>query len=114
MRSSTRVTSNEDMGLDFVYGNVQDGVLQPLDGQQRLTTLFLLHWYVASLAGTLDPNAPWLRFSYATRPTARDFCRRRSPSTRTQARRPARRSGSPTSLGTSTRGVKTRPSPRCL
>ena len=62
------------MALDFVYGDVQGGVLRPLDGQQRLTTLFLLHWYVASLAGSLDPAAPWLRFSYATRPTARDFC----------------------------------------
>ena len=68
------VTTDEDMALDFVYGEVEDGVLRPLDGQQRLTTLFLLHWYVASLARKLDPAAPWLRFSYATRPTARDFC----------------------------------------
>src|SRR5215213_6370332 len=64
--------TDADMGLDFVYGEVQGGVLRPLDGQQRLTTLFLLHWYVASLAGTLDQAASWLRFSYATRPTARD------------------------------------------
>lgn len=68
-------TTDETMALDFVYGDVNgDGVLRPLDGQQRLTTLFLLHWYVASRAGVLDPGAPWLRFSYATRPTARDFC----------------------------------------
>ena len=33
--------------LDFVYGSVKNGKLQPLDGQQRLTTLWLLHWYVA-------------------------------------------------------------------
>ena len=32
-------------------------MLRPLDGQQRLTTLFLLHWYVASLADELDPDA---------------------------------------------------------
>jgi hypothetical protein len=63
-----------EMALDFIYGDVKAGVLRPLDGQQRLTTLFLLHWYVASRAGVLDPAAPWLRFSYATRPTARDFC----------------------------------------
>lgn len=63
-----------EMALDFVYGDVKAGVLRPLDGQQRLTTLFLLHWYVASRADVLDPAAPWLRFSYATRPTARDFC----------------------------------------
>lgn len=67
------VTSDATIGLDFIWGDVRDGVLQPLDGQQRLTTLFLLHWYVASRAGELDPTAPWLRFSYATRPTARDF-----------------------------------------
>lgn len=67
-------TTDADMALDFVYGEVKAGVLRPLDGQQRLTSLFLLHWYIASLAGELDPAAPWLRFSYATRPTARDFC----------------------------------------
>lgn len=67
------ITSDTNLGLDFIYGDVKEGVLRPLDGQQRLTTLFLLHWYVASLAGELQPTAPWLRFSYATRPTARDF-----------------------------------------
>ena len=68
-------TADVSMGLDFVYGDVRHGILQPLDGQQRLTTLFLLHWYVASRADTLDGSAPWLRFSYATRPTARAFTR---------------------------------------
>lgn len=72
--------ADEGMGLDFIYGDVKDGVLRPLDGQQRLTTLFLLHWYVASSAAADDPDswdavAPWLQFSYATRPTARDFSR---------------------------------------
>ena len=34
--------------LDFVYGDINvDGVMTPLDGQQRLTALFLLHWYAA-------------------------------------------------------------------
>ena len=30
--------------LDFVYGAVENGKLYPLDGQQRLTTLWLLYW----------------------------------------------------------------------
>lgn len=74
-------TTDSEMALDFIYGDVktvsgvEHDVLRPLDGQQRLTTLFLLHWYVASLAGTLDPGMPWLRFSYSTRPSARDFGR---------------------------------------
>ena len=32
--------------LDFVYGQIEDdGSLVLLDGQQRITTLFLLYWY---------------------------------------------------------------------
>jgi hypothetical protein len=62
--------------LDFVYGEVKSGVLEPLDGQQRLTTLFLLHWYLASRAGELRSYQAWAKFSYATRPSARLFCER--------------------------------------
>lgn len=73
--------SNADaLSLDFIYGRVDAGdsagVFRPLDGQQRLTTLFLLHWYLTSISGNLDPEAPWTRFSYATRPSARAFCER--------------------------------------
>src|ERR1700761_5882844 len=40
------------LNLDFIYGytentGVQSSVFIPLDGQQRLTTLWLLHWYLA-------------------------------------------------------------------
>jgi hypothetical protein len=66
----------ERAGLDFVYGEVTDATLRPLDGQQRLTTLFLLHWYVASRTGHLDAADGWTRFTYATRPGARRFCER--------------------------------------
>lgn len=62
--------------LDFIYGTTSGGVLTPLDGQQRLTTLFLLHWYLA--LGSKDPRDKILklkRFSYATRQSSRDFCR---------------------------------------
>jgi Protein of unknown function DUF262 len=62
------------VGLDFVYGGVDDGTLRPLDGQQRLTTLFLLHWYLASRSGHLTKDQGWTRFSYATRQSAWMFC----------------------------------------
>jgi hypothetical protein len=64
----------ESIGLDFVYGGVDGGTLRPLDGQQRLTTLFLLHWYIASRSGNLAADHGWKRFSYATRQSARMFC----------------------------------------
>jgi len=62
--------------LDFVYGDInRDGVLIPLDGQQRLTTLFLLHWYAAKKENVPQSEYAFLeRFSYETRPSAREFC----------------------------------------
>ena len=61
--------------LDFVYGSESQGVLYPLDGQQRLTTLWLLHWYVALLAGKLtDASEVLSKFTYETRVSSREFC----------------------------------------
>lgn len=62
------------ISLDFIYGDVVDGTLRPLDGQQRLTTLFLLHWYLAWQTGRIEQDLGWKRFEYATRPSARRFC----------------------------------------
>lgn len=72
----TALTEDSPIGLDFIYGEVRDGTFEPLDGQQRLTTLFLLHWYLAARCGALDDAQPWRRFTYATRPSARLFCER--------------------------------------
>lgn len=68
--------TNKRMKLDFVNGTNENGVLIPLDGQQRLTTLWLLHWYVAYRAQKLDkPTIERLRkFSYRTRLSSRQFC----------------------------------------
>lgn len=72
--------------LDFVYGELdsQSRLFAPLDGQQRLTTLFLLHWYLALVAGqlTLPDGMPsevqtvLSKFSYETRSSAREFCQK--------------------------------------
>ena len=62
--------------LDFIYGDIDtNGIMTPLDGQQRLTTLFLLHWYAAKKAGLPKENYEFLKnFSYETRYSARYFC----------------------------------------
>lgn len=61
--------------LDFVYGSVENDHLQPLDGQQRLTTLWLLHWYIALKAEKLKEASNILKnFSYETRISSREFC----------------------------------------
>jgi hypothetical protein len=66
---------NAPIRLDFVYGEVVDRKLVPLDGQQRLTTLFLLHWYAAAKQGVAEEDCAFLtRFSYETRFSSRSFC----------------------------------------
>ena len=66
---------NTTMKLDFVYGSTENGKLYPLDGQQRLTTLWLLHWYIALRAGKLkEASNHLIKFSYETRVSSRDFC----------------------------------------
>lgn len=62
--------------LDFVYGDINKGIMTPLDGQQRLTTLFLLHWYAAKRDSIDESKYSFLKqFSYETRYSARDFCK---------------------------------------
>ena len=67
------------LDLDFVYGSVVNDSFQPLDGQQRLTTLFLLHWYLAWVDGCSEDLRTRIvtsgrsRFSYEVRPSSRDF-----------------------------------------
>ena len=68
--------TDKPITLDFIYGDLNDdGTLIPLDGQQRLTTLFLLHWYAARKENIPPHKLGFLQdFSYETRPDARDFC----------------------------------------
>lgn len=76
--------SGEPLHLDFVYGikQVEDKgeAFCPLDGQQRLTTLFLLHWYLAARDGcfgkfqeTFQTAAKESKFTYQVRPGGRSF-----------------------------------------
>jgi hypothetical protein len=62
--------------LDFVYGSNAKNKIFPLDGQQRLTTLFLLHWYISQKEDKLDESAKNIlkKFSYETRQSSRYFC----------------------------------------
>lgn len=42
--------------LDFIYGYIDNGYFVPIDGQQRLTTLFLLHLYLGLLSDVQKKN----------------------------------------------------------
>lgn len=69
---------NSPLVLDFVYGSTDNkNVFTPLDGQQRLTTLFLLHWYLlpTDKAQLLKNEIGIPRFTYETRISSKDFCK---------------------------------------
>ena len=63
---------NIPIELDFIYGREVDNTITLIDGQQRLTTLFLLHWYTSQRIGKIDAFKN-IKFSYATRDYAKDF-----------------------------------------
>lgn len=74
--------------LDFIYGSLkktEEGITDflVLDGQQRLTTLFLLHWYLYQISeNTLKKDEfksfLWVNgksmFTYETRSSSTEFC----------------------------------------
>lgn len=68
------------LNLDFIYGTLdKDQHFIPLDGQQRLTTLFLLHWYLAQRDGQLMQfralfcHTEASKFAYRVRPSSTEF-----------------------------------------
>jgi len=71
------IQNSEELNLDFVYGRVENEILIPLDGQQRLTTLFLIHWYIALKENRLtdETKATLSKFTYETRVSSEDFCK---------------------------------------
>lgn len=74
-----KLVAKEKLNLDFVYGKIENNTLIPLDGQQRLTTLFLLHWFLATKEKeelTDEIKTILSNFSYETRPSSQDFCRK--------------------------------------
>lgn len=71
--------NNTTLKLDFVYGSFENNSLNPLDGQQRLTTLWLLYWYIAFKAGKIKENeSTFKKFTYETRTSSREFCNKLS------------------------------------
>ncbi|WP_223230513.1 DUF262 domain-containing protein [Pseudoalteromonas sp. TB51] len=75
--------SRQPLDLDFVYGNFEEGqskAFSVLDGQQRLTTLFLLYWYLAIQNGHIAEfrerfvtDEQRSRFTYKIRPSTTEF-----------------------------------------
>lgn len=73
---------NMNIGVDISHKNEASTMLSyrkliPLDGQQRLTTLFLLHWYLIQRINQTDVNQQLNHlegFKYKTRKSTAEFC----------------------------------------
>ncbi len=73
---------SKHLNLDFVYGyteaiNADENAFIPLDGQQRLTTLWLLMWHLSPRVNNVIPyniQKVLLNFTYDTRISSKRFC----------------------------------------
>ena len=79
LKSFAEGNTERPLDLNFVYGNVNDEMeFFPIDGQQRLTTLFLLYWYLASYnaKGQLSSETKRILsgFKYQSREVSESFC----------------------------------------
>lgn len=74
---------SQSHNIDYVYGTVEHSdpekanIFIPLDGQQRLTTLFLLHLYIAGMSNHFEEFRIQIdgRFRYSTRKSSTEFCK---------------------------------------
>ena len=72
----TLLIKDGKQNLDFIYGRTQKGLgFLPLDGQQRLTTLYLLSWFIHQINGTFANHKQNMqKFLYKTRNSSERFC----------------------------------------
>lgn len=79
--------NRSEIEMDFIYGSVKEieldnkqknNIFIPLDGQQRLTTLYLLYWYIGNREleeqDRINHNILLQKFTYETRTSSRRFC----------------------------------------
>lgn len=65
-----------ELDLDFIYGLNKPSAFVPIDGQQRLTTLWLLYWLVAAKENIGREHKEFLKnFVYETRHSTTQFCK---------------------------------------
>ena len=69
------LSDRDQLNLDFVYGSNDYGKIIPLDGQQRLTTLFLLHIYLSKVSGNCGEKNREIfkKFKYEIRSSTQKF-----------------------------------------
>lgn len=71
-----RSSPEAELDLDFIYGLNKTSSFIPIDGQQRLTTLWLLYWFVTAREKVKHEEKAFLKnFMYETRHSTTQFCK---------------------------------------
>lgn len=80
------LNTDEVFDFNFIYGIIRPSndkyIMELLDGQQRMTTLFLVYWYIANRELNEEDEADTeirdvlSRFVYETRSTSTVFCQK--------------------------------------
>lgn len=68
------VLLGRECDLNYIYGYEENGCFVPIDGQQRLTTLWLLYLYLYARRHRTKEYKVFMKFT--SRPFASDFCER--------------------------------------
>lgn len=76
--SLKKYAENLNIAVDFNTQQKQSSAAEvitfiPLDGQQRLTSLFLIYWYIANVLKDIESKQLLQRFKYSTRSSSREF-----------------------------------------
>ena len=66
-------SEENDLKLYYIYGKIDGTTFIPIDGQQRLTTLYLLAYYIASRENCFDEFLRLPELTYRTRFSAKNF-----------------------------------------
>lgn len=66
-------SGNKDLKLYYIYGKVDGTTFIPIDGQQRLTTLYLLAYYLSSRENCFKNFLNLPELTYRTRFSAKNF-----------------------------------------
>jgi len=73
-RLELAVSTGENEDLNYIYGKWCKDFYIPIDGQQRLTTLWLLHLYAYSCSASAKDETFPVKLCFSSREYAQNFC----------------------------------------
>ncbi len=67
------LVEDTEINLNIVYGFDDGSTFYPTDGQQRLTLLYIIYWYIFVISGNGQKLTTYKEFTYETRESSKEF-----------------------------------------